>query len=229
MDYYDGSDVSGASLAVILFVSLIYLVVAAAVYVLFALGFSKMLKKYNHPQPWAAWVPVYNIWVMLDVGRQPAWYALFVIGTIIPWIGGLFGIVVIIVEIFAIININKAFRKPVGGYTVLGALLSPVWALMLGYGKDQPDLALSNGPFFPPAQQQGQPPAGGSYTGGPGAQQPPQYQPPTAPPAGQQPPQYQPPTAPPVAPQPPTTPPVAPEPPATPPNPEDGSPKPPQG
>lgn len=154
---YGDNSLTGADMAVLISFMLGYVVVALVIYVLFALGLSRILKKYNHPQPWAAWVPVYNVWVLLELGRQPGWYALLAIAGAIPVIGPLAAVLVVVVEIFAFININKAFGKSLGGYTVLAALLTPVWALMLGFGKDQPVLARSNGPYFPPAKAEAQP------------------------------------------------------------------------
>lgn len=126
-------------------------------------GFAGMafLKKARHPQPWAAWVPVYNNWVILEVGRQAGWWALVpLVGAIvglIPILGQIISfaasVVAIIAMIYAIININKSLghEQNLGGWTVLGAILYPVWLGIVAWNKDHfdPNRGTPGPIFFP--------------------------------------------------------------------------------
>lgn len=153
MDPYGyGSYGDGFSVIAFLFVVIPMTIFAIAWYVIVALGLQQIFKKYNYPRPWAAWIPIYNSWVLLEVGKQPAWYSLAPLLAFIPFVGWLGGILYLIVYIFATINVNKAFGKEPGGWTVFAVLLSGIWMLVLGFGKSQPNPALANGPYFPPTQ-----------------------------------------------------------------------------
>ena len=44
------------------------------IYVYFALAFQTIAKKTNTPNDWMAWVPILNMWLMIQVaGKEPWW------------------------------------------------------------------------------------------------------------------------------------------------------------
>lgn len=69
------------------------------------------------------WIPVWNQWQLVQRGGLPGWLVL------LGFVPGL-GIVVWVVSVIAIHRINVEHGKG-GGFTVLGALLPPVWAMQL--------------------------------------------------------------------------------------------------
>ncbi|TFD32233.1 DUF5684 domain-containing protein [Cryobacterium cryoconiti] len=102
-------------------------VASIAVYVVTALGLSRMFGKADL-EGWRAWVPVLNTITFLQLGGYPA---LWVIALLIPGVN----IVGAVILCLALNNINRGFGRS-GGFTVLGILVSPVWVLILGFGKD---------------------------------------------------------------------------------------------
>lgn len=70
------------------------------------------------------WIPVWNQWRLIERGGLPGWTA--IVG-IVPGLN----IVTIVMSIIAIHRINQEHEES-GGMTVLGALLPPLWATMLG-------------------------------------------------------------------------------------------------
>ena len=111
----------GAAFGVILIVSLVIYQIAA-----FILGM--VFKKAKRPQ-WAAFVPIYNSWVIFEISGKPGWWSLF---GLIPYVGTF---VVFILYIFAALELAKRFGKsPV--FAVFGLIIfSVVGYIMLAFGK----------------------------------------------------------------------------------------------
>lgn len=133
-----------------LFISLI-------TYVWFGIAGSKLFKKVGYKNPWAAWVPVYNTYALLEVGNQQGKWAIFYVVAallqIIPFLGTLLYLVAtvffIIVLVYAYININKGFGKEVTGWTVFAVFLQLIWMTILAFGNtNHYDARRANGPFF---------------------------------------------------------------------------------
>ncbi len=59
-----------AILAVLLVVTLISLAIGAIAYILSALGLSKIAKKMNHQNPWLAWIPIANAYLVGDLAKD---------------------------------------------------------------------------------------------------------------------------------------------------------------
>lgn len=97
-----------------------------AVYVLTALGLSRMFGK-AALDGWKAWVPVLNTITFLELG---GYRALWVVALLLPGVN----IVGAVVLCLALYNINRGFGRG-GGFTALGILASPVWAMILGFGQ----------------------------------------------------------------------------------------------
>ena len=70
------------------------------------------------------WIPVWNQWRLIERGGLPGWTA--VIG-LVPGLN----VVTVVMSILAIHRINQEHEEG-AGMTVLGALLPPLWATMLG-------------------------------------------------------------------------------------------------
>jgi len=113
-----GSGAVGAMMAVIGIWSLVGL----AVYVWYLWTLSRLFPLLGLPSGWG-WIPIWNQWQLIQRGGMPGWMVLL---GLVPGLG----IVVLVVSIIAIHRINGEFGKG-AGFTVLGALLAPVWAMLL--------------------------------------------------------------------------------------------------
>ncbi len=58
-------DVAAIAGSIVLII--VALVALLAVYVLTALAYQKVFKKFNYPRPWMAWIPLANSWAIADV------------------------------------------------------------------------------------------------------------------------------------------------------------------
>ncbi len=54
----------------------VFLVLLAIMYVYFSLCLYLIAKKLNVPSPWIAWVPIANIWTLLQSAGKPCWWVL---------------------------------------------------------------------------------------------------------------------------------------------------------
>jgi hypothetical protein len=144
MNYGQGSAdafiylIFGIYAAVIGFIVLISLIV----YVLNGFAFMALFRKVGI-EPWAAWVPYFNVWRILEMGGQFGWFSLFVL--ISPG-----AIVTLVFECLAVHRTGIAFRKT-GSWVVLFIFLPFVWAWLLASDKEvyDPDLIRQAG-YGPP-------------------------------------------------------------------------------
>jgi hypothetical protein len=125
MDYGSGN-VGGTFLAIFLTIYAVAIgigiLISLAIYVVSGIAYMKLFRKVG-VEPWAAWVPFFNNWRLLEVGGQEGWFAVL---SIVP-----FGSYVAAVFIgIAGHKIGAAFRKD-GGWTVLFIFLPFVWAWLL--------------------------------------------------------------------------------------------------
>ncbi|MDO8335245.1 MAG: DUF5684 domain-containing protein [Candidatus Saccharibacteria bacterium] len=81
-----------------------YWVVAIVAYLVFSYILSRVFTKANKPA-WAAFVPIYNSWVLFEIGGKPGWWVLV---AFIPFIGG---IILLILNILVSLEIAKRFGK----------------------------------------------------------------------------------------------------------------------
>ena len=104
---------------------IIFVLVYIALIVLIIAGFWKVFEKAGQPG-WAAIVPIYNVWVLVQIaGRGPLWFVLF----FVP-------IISIIAAIVVSIDVAKNFGKSEGfgiGLALLGFIFYPI----LGFGDAQ--------------------------------------------------------------------------------------------
>lgn len=93
-----------------------------------ALCFWKVFEKAGHPG-WASIVPIYNVFILLQIAGRPWWWLIL---AIIPIVNIVWVVLIFIVNI----DVAKAFGKGAGygiGLTLLGIIFYP----MLGFGSAQ--------------------------------------------------------------------------------------------
>jgi len=118
-----GSGSDPSAFAALIISMLIFFVIF---YVVFAFLLSKIFKKAG-VESWKAWVPVYNSWVMLEIGGQKGYWAIV---SFIP----LVGIVSLVFQIIAAINIAKNLGKE-AWFVLLYFFLPLVWLVWLAFDK----------------------------------------------------------------------------------------------
>jgi hypothetical protein len=218
----------------------IFWLIWLAIVIVVIAGMWKVFTKAGKPG-WASIVPIYNLYILLEIVGRPTWWLAFLLLGFIPFIGSLALLVVMFIIYW---DVAKSFGKDIGfaiGLMLLGIVFWP----MLGFGSaqyvgpmasgfglpDTPGGGYAGGGYPPPAQGGYAPPQPGYTPPAPGYTPPaPTYTPPAPPAAPPAAPVYTPPAAPaapPAAPpqapvyEPPAAPPAAPtyEPPAAPPAP----------
>lgn len=103
-------------------VLLIALVVGLAMYALFAYLMGRIFKKAG-VEAWKAWVPVYNSWVLLELGGQAGWWAIV---SLLPFVG----IVGAVFQYIAMYQIGLRLGKE-GWFVLLAIFLPVVWIAWL--------------------------------------------------------------------------------------------------
>lgn len=83
---------------------LAYLVFAVILYLIFSYILSRVFTKAGKPA-WAAYVPIYNGWVLFEIGGKPGWW---VLSGLIPFIGG---IISLVLYLLVSLEIAKRFGK----------------------------------------------------------------------------------------------------------------------
>lgn len=109
------SDAAGAGVALAFFVFL-------AVWILAGLAFYGIFKKAGKPG-WAAFVPIYNLVILLEVVGRPIWWLLLLL---IPFVN-------IVVLIIVYNDLSKSFGKG-AGFTVGLIFLNWIFLMILGFG-----------------------------------------------------------------------------------------------
>lgn len=105
-----------------LFVMLFALVFGIAIYVIFALLMGRIFKKAGI-ESWKAWVPVYNNWVLLELGGQQGFWAVL---ALIPVVN----IVAAVFMYIAMYNIGLKLGKD-GAFVLLAIFVPVVWLIWL--------------------------------------------------------------------------------------------------
>lgn len=121
-------------------------------YAVSAFLLSRIFKKAG-VEPWKAWVPVYNNWVMLEIGGQKGFWAVI---ALIPFVG----IISIVFMYIAMYNIGLKLGKE-SWFVLLAIFLPLVWLIWLAFDKStwNSTAAPAAAPSVPP-----QTPAGPSST-----------------------------------------------------------------
>jgi hypothetical protein len=131
------------------------ILIALTYYVLNGFAFMKLFRKVGI-EPWAAWVPFFFNWRLLEFGGQYGWISLFQL--VNPG-----GLVVLAFESIGAHRVGIAFRKT-GSWVVLFIFLPFVWAWLLaadtevydpelirqaGYGPPLAGVGSARGPHLP--------------------------------------------------------------------------------
>ncbi len=102
---------------------LIPVLVTIVVYVVQAFFLAKVFAKAGS-ESWFAWVPIANVYRLLEIGGQRGYYAfLLFLGPI--------GLATLFFFIPAVHRVNLGFGKSTG-WTILSVLCFPVWAVLMG-------------------------------------------------------------------------------------------------
>lgn len=68
---------------------LVFAVVGLAFYVYFSLALQTIAKKTNTANPWLAWIPIANLFLMVNIAKKPLWWVLLlfipIVGMILVW------------------------------------------------------------------------------------------------------------------------------------------------
>lgn len=113
---------SGVALAVLGTFFVTFLVIAVVVYVVHAIFLGKIFKKAG-VEAWKAWVPIYNSWVILELGGQKGIWAVLAIVPIV-------NIVSVVFLIIAMYQIGLNFGKE-AWFVLLAIFLPLVWLIWL--------------------------------------------------------------------------------------------------
>jgi hypothetical protein len=115
------TDLMGAIVGLFLLTSILYL----GVYLWYAFALSKVFPRLG-AEGWKAWVPILNEAELLARGGVPAWSVVYYFIPVLQFYG-------LYLKVIALSRINAQFGYG-AGMTVLGLLLSPVWASVLAWG-----------------------------------------------------------------------------------------------
>src|ERR1700761_4167748 len=123
MNYYPDSGDASAALAIFLTIYAVVigfaLVIAIVFYVLSGFAFMKLYRKVGI-EPWAAWVPFFNYWRLLELGGQPGWISILQVISV-------GNIVAVVFECIAAYRVTLSFRKE-GSWVVLFFFFPFAWA-----------------------------------------------------------------------------------------------------
>ena len=125
---YSSVSSTDAAAAAAIFVAFLgfMLIIVAITYVITAFFMSKMFNKAGIPG-WAAWVPVYNSWKLLEMGGQQGFWAILAIVPVV-------NIVSMIFMYIAMYQIGLKFGKE-GVFVLLAIFLPIVWVIWLAVDK----------------------------------------------------------------------------------------------
>ena len=112
-------------------VLMVYWLFCLALMILVIVGMWKMFVKAGKPG-WAANVPFYNTWVLVEIAGRPWWFFfLLLFSSIIPVVGS---IVTLVVWCILSNDLSKNFGGKIG--TTVGLILIPfIFFPILGFGK----------------------------------------------------------------------------------------------
>ncbi len=118
---------SGASVGLVIAYVVIYLLFALPVY-----GTLKKAGSYGEPA-WAAFIPIYDVVVILKMVGRPRSYAWWLLIGLVPVIGT---IVLLVLSIIVLHDVSKSFGHR-GGFTVGLVLLSVIFWYILWLGSSE--------------------------------------------------------------------------------------------
>lgn len=127
--YYSGPNDygdAGLGVAMILTILVFTLIAAAAAYVITSYFLSRIFKKAGL-DAWKAWVPVYNNWVLLELGGQAGWWAILAFVPVVNIVAAIFMYI-------AMYHVGLNFGKD-GAFVLLAIFIPIVWLIWLAVDK----------------------------------------------------------------------------------------------
>jgi len=122
---------------------LIGLALALIAYVVGSFLLSRIFKKAG-VEPWKAWVPVYNNWVLLELGGQQGFWVILMFVPVVNFVALIFYII-------AMYNIGLKLGKS-GAFVLLAIFLPLVWLIWLAFDSSKWQGATAiHQPTTPPA------------------------------------------------------------------------------
>ncbi len=116
---------AGGMIAAMLAFIATFALILAAIGLFYCVCFWKVFSKADQPG-WAAFIPIYNIVIMLQIVGRPTWWVLL---CLIPGVGAIVGIILMI-------DLAKSYGKDT--MFALGLiLLGPIFLPILAFGKAQ--------------------------------------------------------------------------------------------
>ncbi len=123
-DSSSSGDLAAMAGAAVFFVFFAFFI--AIMYVISSVLLMQIFKKAGVPG-WAAWVPVFNNWKMLEIGGQKGFWAIL---SLIPIINIVSGVIFYIAQYHIGLKLGKS-----GGFVVLAIFLPIVWFIWLAVDK----------------------------------------------------------------------------------------------
>lgn len=131
IDYHESGMPSASEadlIAGILLIMLVSFVFCLGYYIFHSIMLGKIFKKADI-EPWRAWVPFYNFWIMFELGNQPGWLAILLA---IPGVNVFAGVFLYI----AMFYIGKKLGKE-DAFVLIAIFASPVWLIWLAVDKSK--------------------------------------------------------------------------------------------
>lgn len=121
--YTSTATLSGEQQAkVVLVMLLIAFISSLLIYLITAWSLSRIFKKVGIKSK-KAWIPIYNVWTMLELGGQKGFWAILVLVPVV-------NLVALIFIYIAMYHIGLKFRKP-GTFVLVGIFLHLIWYIWL--------------------------------------------------------------------------------------------------
>jgi hypothetical protein len=136
-DYSSGADYSSTELTaaqegLLGGLSAGMLVFLLVISILSIIGLWKIFTKAGKPG-WASIIPIYNLYVLLQIVGRPTWWLLLFLAGVIPFVGL---IPLLVASVIVSIDLAKSFGKDLV-YGILLFLFQPIMFIVLGFGKDK--------------------------------------------------------------------------------------------
>lgn len=123
------------------------LVFLAVLYIYTAICLMKIAKKTNTPNAWMAWIPIINLFLMVQIAKKPMWWVALFLLAFIPFVGG---IIVLVLSIIIWMAIAKNVGKPEWwGVLAILPLINLIAMGYLAFSKSETPVVVQ--PETPPA------------------------------------------------------------------------------
>jgi hypothetical protein len=107
---------------------MMFLVLIAGIYIYFSLCLFLIAKKLNVSAPWTAWIPIINIWTLLQAAGKPCWWVLLLF---IPFVS-----IIVIAYVWMCIVENLGRNKWLG-LLLLVPIVNLVYMGVLAFSKQE--------------------------------------------------------------------------------------------